>query len=391
METYHGPTASFKDLSLQLLPKLMHTASQIRPSKTDSTTALLVATSGDTGTAALDGFTRIPNTPVIVLYPENGVSEIQRAQMQTCESNNACVIGIEGDFDFCQSTVKDIFNDKALNDGFAKILPGLHLSSANSINWGRLLPQIVFAVNSYTKLVEQGVIKVGEEFDLCIPTGNFGNMLGAVFAKRLGLPIRQLITASNENNIISDFLRTGEYDIRTRKFRATISPSIDILISSNLERFLYLLSDGDSKLISKLFTQLSNEGHFKVDGALLKKINETVIGDWCNEEECMRTIRETYETTKRLIDPHTAVAVAVSKRYKQDSTPIVVASTAHSGKFPSTMLKALQVDTLPEDAKDKHHPEIENLKNKPTKQPTVLPANKEQVISTIRKFLKQYK
>jgi threonine synthase len=393
METYHGPTASFKDLSLQLLPKLLYTSMQIKTSPEHKITGLLVATSGDTGTAALDGFTRIPNTPVVVLYPARGVSVTQRAQMVTCESENACVIGVKSDFDFCQTTVKDIFNDQALNNEFSKIVPGLQLSSANSINWGRLLPQVVFTFSSYIQLVEQGVIKIGDPIDVCIPTGNFGNMLGAVFAKRLGLPLRRLISASNENNVIADFIRTGEYDIRHRSFRATISPSIDILVSSNLERLLYLLSNGDSELVTKLFTQLSKEGHFKVEGQLLKDIQQEITGEWCGEEECMNTIQQVYKDTKRVIDPHTAVAVAVAKRLTKDvsdKVPMTIASTAHFAKFPDTMTKALGDYTKINDSPDRVHPEIEKLESKKHIHDTVVNADKENIATTIKEFLMKF-
>lgn len=304
METFHGPTASFKDLSLQLLPKLL----QVALSRTTSVSGvpservgLLVATSGDTGTAALDGFSRQPGVPVIVLYPSNGVSIVQRAQMQTT-GGDVLVLGVDSDFDFCQKLVKDIFNDESVKRELRAIVPSLLLSSANSMNWGRFLPQIVFSISSYLSLVRQGRIRLGDEVHLVVPTGNFGNILGAVYAKLvLGLPLGRIVCASNTNNILFDFLRTGTYDLRHRRFTQTVSPSIDILVSSNLERFLYLLTDGDADQVRRLFDQLQADGHFTVSAHLLKRMQAVVQAGWTSEAECLATIKQTFDATGEFI------------------------------------------------------------------------------------------
>ncbi|KAL0491099.1 threonine synthase-like protein [Acrasis kona] len=414
METYHGPTASFKDLSLQLLPKLLDACINITSSQDKKTTSgLLVATSGDTGTAALDGFVRIANTPVIVLYPYHGVSNVQKAQMQTCSSPNVCVLGVDGDFDFCQTTVKDIFNDENLNKEMSDIVPGLVMGSANSINWGRLLPQVAFTVSSYLKLVQQGAITLGEPVDVCIPTGNFGNMLGAVMAKKLGIPLRRLIAASNDNNVITDFIKTGVYDLRHRSFKATVSPSIDILVSSNLERFLFLLTDGDSKLIQDLFHQLSTNKRFEIGGDLLKLVQDTVMGDWCSEKDCLDTVRRVHHETGKYIDPHTAVAVAVADRINEQDkargdkrVPILISSTAHFAKFPESMLHAVsegnpvvqgdiksmfdQLMKIPHHESSTIHPELAKLPSMERLHNMKIPADKNQVVLEIKKFLQHF-
>ncbi|CAF0796883.1 unnamed protein product [Rotaria sordida] len=407
METFHGPTASFKDLSLQLLPHLLQAATELT-SKDDNKSnrlGLLVATSGDTGCAALDAFARLPGTPIIVLYPNTGVSIIQKLQMQTT-SGDVCILGVDADFDFCQTMVKNLFHDKKFLFDINQILPDLHLLSANSINWGRFLPQIVFTISSYLQLIEQGVINLGELVDICIPTGNFGNILGAFYARQLGLPIRHLITASNENNVITDFIRTGSYDLRNRSFQKTISPSIDILISSNLERLIYLLSNGNYSMIQQLFTKLSNDRYFNINSNLLKQIQSKIQGDWTNENECIETIRKIYYETQQLIDPHTAVAVRVAEKFlKQDNIPILISSTAHYGKFPQTILKAISnneqsllsndISTLFKDLQSlksispMHH-ELIKLSNKPIIHRNVVEAKKSAIIKEIKIFLEQF-
>jgi len=261
METFHGPTGSFKDLSLQLTPKILnhsvklHNASQADHTK-KMTLGLLVATSGDTGTAALDGFGREGDIPVVVLYPKDGVSIVQKLQMMTA-AGSCLVLGVDGDFDFCQTTVKDILNSNELAEDFARIVPNLKLSSANSINWGRFLPQVAFTVSSYLDMVKSGSINFGDTVDICIPTGNFGNILGTIYAKKLGIPIGRIISASNVNNVICDFIKTGEYDLTGRSFQKTNSPAIDILVSSNVERFLHLLSGQNHEEIAKYFKDLA--------------------------------------------------------------------------------------------------------------------------------------
>ncbi|CAF4521725.1 unnamed protein product, partial [Rotaria magnacalcarata] len=238
--------------------------------------------------------------------------------------------------------VKDLFNDKSFLADVNQVLPGLHLSSANSINWARFLPQVVFTISSYLQLIEQGVIRLGEQVDVCIPTGNFGNMLGAFYAQQLGLPLRRLITASNENNVITDFIQTGSYDLRNRLFHKTISPSIDILISSNLERLIYLLSKGNFSMVQKLFNKLARDRYFNIDSSLLKQIQSKIQGGWTNENQCIDMIKKVYDETQQLIDPHTAVALHVADSFsKHDNVPMLISATAHYGKFPQTILNAV--------------------------------------------------
>ena len=306
---------------------------------------------------------------------------------------------------FSQNTVKDLFNDKTFLSEVNQLIPGLQLSSANSINWARFLPQVVFTIASYVQLLEQNVIKLGDPIDVCIPTGNFGNMLGAVFARRLGLPVRHLITASNENNIIADFIRTGLYDLRHRSFHKTISPSIDILISSNLERFLYLSTNGDASLIRDLFTKLAQDRYFQVDSNLLKQIQSEIQGDWTTEDQCIETMKNIYEQTKQLIDPHTAVGVHVADKYsKEDNVPMLISSTAHYGKFPRPVLKALgnsqpsSSDDIASLLKDLQvlqsetpmHPELIELPNKPIVHTNTVDANKSAIIKEIKIFLEKF-
>ncbi|CAF1366614.1 unnamed protein product [Didymodactylos carnosus] len=401
IETYFGPTASFKDLSLQLLPRLLNVVTE----NDGVRHGLLVATSGDTGTAVLDGFSRLPNSPIVVLYPKDGVSIVQKAQMQTA-TGPVCVLGVDGDFDFCQTMVKDIFNDSTLNEEFAKIVPYLHFSSANSINWARFLPQVVFTVSSYLKLVEQNIIKLGEPIDVCIPTGNFGNILGAVYARHLGLPLRRLIAASNVNNVIADFVKTGVYDLRTRQFMHTITPSIDILISSNLERFIYLITDSDYTIVKQLFEDLERNHFFKVGPELHSKIQSEISAGWTSEAECLKTIASVYKETGKFIDPHTAVAVHVASSYDDsENVPMLISSTAHYAKFPTAMLTALQeqptqttdmnvmfdiLRSLPHHPSSNIHPELEKLSLKTCVHTKNVAANKEAIVEEIKQFLKQF-
>lgn len=299
--------------------------------------------------------------------------------------------------------VKDLFNDDNFLSQVRQFVPNLQLSSANSINWARFLPQVVFAISSYVQLIEKNRIRLGDPIDICIPTGNFGNMLGAVYARRLGVPIRRLITASNENNIIADFIRTGSYDLRHRSFHKTISPSIDILISSNLERFLYLLSNGNTSLIRQLFSALGQQRHFQVDSALLEKIQQQIQGDWASESQCVATIRQVYDETQHLIDPHTAVAVHVADRYADHNVvPMLISATAHYGKFPQTMFKALDIDqnSIPSTnigallnnlqklkSTSPMHSELMKLTQKPIRHTTTVPAKKSAIVKEIQRFL----
>ncbi len=333
LETWHGPTASFKDLSLQLLPRLLakklDEGGQRMRKLVDG---CIVATSGDTGSAALDGFARAGSVPVVVLFPENGVSPVQKLQM-IAERDNAHVIGVQGaDFDFCQTLVKKVLNDKELTDG-------CKWTSANSINLGRLLPQIVFSVSAYCQLLRRNPKTT--EFDMAIPTGNFGNILAAILAKRMGLPLRRVILASNENNVLADFVHTGIYDLRQRKFLNTISPSIDILLSSNLERWLYLLLGGDSSAVLALMTSLKEKGFFQVSPSVLAEIQTVCKAGWCSQSDCVETIKETHKRHGLVLDPHTAVAAKVAGQFTEAGVPMVVVSTAHWGKFPATVGRAI--------------------------------------------------
>jgi threonine synthase len=337
METFHGPTASFKDIALQIVPKFLHKASV----DSNSISALLVATSGDTGSAALDGFSSQNDVAVIVLYPREGVSLVQERQMLSSQGDS-CVIGVSGDFDFCQSTVKDMFEDSEFNHVIYSRF-GAQLTAANSINWGRLFPQVMFAFNSYLEMVKKGHISIGDLVDFAIPTGNFGNIMAAYYAKLMGLPIGQLVSVSNANNVLFDFFRSGVYDLRQRTLNQTFSPSVDILISSNLERFIYEKSTGDSELVQRLFDSLSTNEKFQVDPDFLYSLQQDIKSTWCPESDCLKTIRTVYDKTRRLVDPHTALALDAAIKMRNRSRPIIVSSTAHFAKFPEAIFEALEI------------------------------------------------
>ncbi len=336
LELWHGPTCAFKDLALQILPYLLTaSAKKINAGKT----VILVATSGDTGKAALEGFKDVENTDIIVFYPSEGVSAMQKLQMDSQEGENVCVCAIKGNFDDAQSRVKEIFTDSETNKKLADA--GYAFSSANSINWGRLVPQIVYYVSAYCDMLRDGY-DLTNGFNVTVPTGNFGNILAAYYAKEMGVPINKLICASNKNNVLTDFIKTGVYD-RNRNFHTTISPSMDILISSNLERMLYMLCK-DSEQVSFWQNELKATGRFEVGGEIKARINDLFYGGCCDDEATLATIKETYEKHGYLIDTHTAVAVAVYDDYKKstgDKTPTVIASTASPYKFADSVLKAV--------------------------------------------------
>lgn len=343
-ELWHGPTCAFKDMALQILPHLLTKSA----AKTvgDKLIVILVATSGDTGKGALEGFKDVPNTKILVFYPSDGVSVMQKLQMVTQEGANVGVSAIKGNFDDAQSGVKSIFTDKAVAELLDK--NGMQFSSANSINWGRLAPQIVYYVSAYCDLVEQGVIKVGDQINVCVPTGNFGNILAAYYAKQMGLPIDKLICASNANNVLTDFLTSGTYD-RNRSFFTTISPSMDILISSNLERLLYILSGGDDKKVGGYMAQLAAEGKYTVDSDILAKIKATFAAGCCDDEQTKATIGSTYKNKHYLADTHTAVALKVYDDYRKasgDNKPTVVSSTASPYKFTASVLSAIDASLV---------------------------------------------
>ncbi|NLP30775.1 MAG: threonine synthase [Clostridiales bacterium] len=338
IELYHGKTAAFKDMALSILPYLLTTA--MKKEKEEKKIAILTATSGDTGKAALEGFADVPNTEIIVFFPNKGVSQVQARQMVTQEGSNTHVFAIEGNFDDAQSGVKNIFNDRNIADKLAE--KGYKLSSANSINIGRLVPQVVYYVWSYVKLLEDGVINPGDKINITVPTGNFGNILAAYYAKEMGLPVNKLICASNKNKVLTDFINTGAYHIK-REFYITSSPSMDILISSNLERLLYHLSGENGEEISTLMNSLENDKGYEVSDRIKEGLSD-FYGGFADEDETMETISKMYKDHGYLIDTHTAVGYKVYQDYKKetgDETPTVIASTASAYKFADSVASAI--------------------------------------------------
>lgn len=343
LELFHGPTLAFKDMALSILPYLMVTSAKKNNLK--EKIIILTATSGDTGKAALAGFADVEGTGIIVFYPKDGVSPFQRQQMVTEKGKNTSVVAIEGNFDDAQNGVKAIFSDKALAAELKE--KGYVFSSANSINIGRLVPQIVYYVYAYVKLLNEGKLSDGEILDVCVPTGNFGNILAASFAKKLGLPLGKLICASNTNKVLFDFFKTGTYD-RDREFTLTISPSMDILISSNLERLIYKLCDCDAAKNAKFMSELVNEGRYTIDKAMADKLTDFEAG-FATEEDTLHTIKEVYDKTGYVIDTHTAVAAFVANEYRNKNTShnkILIASTASPFKFAGSVLTALEYDKV---------------------------------------------
>ena len=348
LELWHGPTCAFKDMALQILPHFMRVSA--RKTADGKEIVILVATSGDTGKAALEGFRDAPNTRILVFYPENGVSPMQKLQMTTQEGANVGVCAIRGNFDDAQTGVKTIFTDPTVKAKLAE--QGRQFSSANSINWGRLLPQIVYYISAYCDMLKNGRIALGDAINVVVPTGNFGNILAAYYAREMGLPIKRLICASNCNNVLTEFLKTGKYD-RNRDFHTTVSPSMDILISSNLERLLYHLSGEDDVQIATWMNQLKETGEYTVSDEVFGRITALFSAGWCDDTATLSEIRAIYEAEGYLCDTHTAVAMRVYREYReatQDATPTVVASTANPYKFSASVLGALQdqVDTSDE-------------------------------------------
>ena len=344
LELWHGPTSAFKDMALQLLPQLLSVA--LAKANHDDQIAILVATSGDTGKAALEGFCDVKRIKIIVFYPQDGVSQVQRLQMVTQEGGNVSVIAVQGNFDDAQTGVKTIFADAELNKKLAG--HGTRLSSANSINWGRLLPQIVYYFSAYTDMVQSGRITIGKPANFVVPTGNFGNILAGYYARQMGLPIGKLICASNQNNVLTEFIASGVYD-RNRPFHKTLSPSMDILVSSNLERLLYHLSGDNPAKVSSWQAELNEKGRYQVDEAVRQAINSLFWADWSDDDTTRQTIRTVYEQEQYLLDPHTAVAWTAYERYRQatgDSTPCVLVSTASPFKFCDSVLEALEGRSL---------------------------------------------
>lgn len=338
LELFHGPTAAFKDVALSMLPLLMSAAREKCAVADDI--LILTATSGDTGKAAMEGFRDVPGTRILVFYPDGGVSPVQRAQMVTQEGGNVCVCAVRGNFDDAQAGVKRIFAEVE-REGLLRG-SGVRLSSANSINIGRLVPQVVYYFKAYADLVRMGRITMGEAVDFVVPTGNFGDILAGYFARELGLPVGTLVCASNGNSVLTDFLRTGRYD-RHRPFYKTLSPSMDILVSSNLERLLFLLS-GDEELVRTLMRRLAEEGYYDVPPALFDRIRALFRAGCCSDEQTLRTIADVWQRHGYLCDTHTAVAWEAARQYKASRTsqaPVVVLSTASPYKFPAAVLSAV--------------------------------------------------
>ncbi len=341
LELWHGPTCAFKDMALQMLPHLLTASLEKNDEK--KTVCILVATSGDTGKAALEGFRNVDKTKILVFYPKDGVSEIQELQMVTQEGGNVGVCAVKGNFDDAQTGVKSLFSDEELAAELAE--RGFFLSSANSINWGRVLPQIVYYASAYCDLLKAGAINKGQAINVCVPTGNFGNILAAYYAKTMGIPINKLICASNQNNVLTDFIHTGAYD-RNRVFYNTLSPSMDILVSSNLERMIFELSGRDDKLVREYMSQLSQYGSYRVDSSIRTKLKKEFSAGSCDDQQTQAMVAKMWNERNYLIDTHTAVAFHVLEEYRAetgDDTVTVTVSTASPFKFCNSVLDALGV------------------------------------------------
>ena len=339
LELYHGPTCAFKDMALTIMPYLLKTA--IKKNNLQEEVVILTATSGDTGKAALEGFSDVDKIKIVVFFPENGVSSIQKLQMKTTKGKNTCVVGINGNFDDAQTGVKNIFSDKEFNDDLRQ--KGYILSSANSINIGRLTPQVVYYFYSYLQLVKENEITLGEKINFVVPTGNFGNILACYYAKQMGLPVNKFICASNDNNVLYDFFKTGVYD-KNRDLILTTSPSMDILISSNLERLLFEISDRDSKKVNSLLNDLNEKGVYEIDYDMRKNLSSFYAG-YSKEDVVSKTIKEVFDKFGYLLDTHTAVAYSCYEKYVEDTkdiTKTVIVSTASPYKFSKDVISSIQ-------------------------------------------------
>lgn len=346
LELFHGPTLAFKDMALSILPHLLNTA--LAKLNIEKEILILTATSGDTGKAALEGFSNVENIKIMVFYPQNGVSEIQKRQMITHGGDNTQVVGIYGNFDDAQNGVKTLFNDTELKKDLEN--KNTMLSSANSINIGRLVPQIVYYFYGYLNLLKNKDIKTDEKINVVVPTGNFGNILAAYYAKKMGLPINKLICASNENNVLTDFFNTGEYNIR-REFKMTSSPSMDILISSNLERLLFEISDRDDLLTKNLIMDMQNNGKYTITKSMEEKLKD-FYGNFATEKEVQDNISRLFKSSRYVMDTHTAVAYSVYQKYKVqtgDNTKTLIASTASPYKFGRSVGRALGIEDMNDD------------------------------------------
>lgn len=353
LELFHGPTCAFKDMALQCLPQFFDYASaELRAQGTlDTDHLILVATSGDTGKAALEGFAHSGHAKVMVFYPDKGVSDVQLRQMTTQTGANVCVMASRSDFDGCQTSVKQAFADTAFTREL-KEKHGLALSSANSINWGRLMPQIVYYLSAYAQMVDTGALASGDPLDICVPTGNFGNILAAYYAHRMGMPLGVLMCASNKNDVLTEFINTGVYDAQSRRLHSTPSPSMDILISSNLERQLFELAGRDSAAVGKWMAELSQTRRFAIQGPVLERMQQLYRAECVENTRCLQVIGETFETAGFLPDPHTAVALECARRLRTQR-PVLVASTAHWAKFGADVWRGLHgldaASELPQD------------------------------------------
>ena len=393
LELYHGATIAFKDMALSILPHLLTTSA--KKNHVHNEIVILTATSGDTGKAALAGFADVEGTRIVVFYPKNGVSPIQEKQMVTQKGKNTHVVGIHGNFDDAQTGVKNIFGDSA----FAKELDaaGFQFSSANSINIGRLVPQIVYYVYSYAMLLGQEHIKNGEKINVVVPTGNFGNILAAYYAKNMGVPINKLICASNDNKVLFDFFSTGKYD-RNREFILTSSPSMDILISSNLERLIYRICGDDAQKNAALMNALKEKGEYEITPEMREKLTD-FVGGYASEEECFAMIKALYDEFGYVIDTHTAVAAAAYKKYRKetnDQTKTIIASTASPYKFTRSVMKAIDrkydsmedfalVDELSKLSNTSVPKAIEEIRTAPVLHDTI--CEKDEMKEVVKKFL----
>lgn len=393
LELYHGATIAFKDMALSILPYLMTTSAKKNHITNDI--VILTATSGDTGKAAMAGFADVPGTKIIVFYPKDGVSNIQEKQMVTQRGENTYVVAIKGNFDDAQNRVKEMFNNKKLEADLDAA--GLQFSSANSINIGRLVPQIVYYVYAYATLVKTGEIKAGDLINVTVPTGNFGNILAAYYAKCMGLPIKTLICASNENKVLYDFFTSGDYN-RNRDFILTSSPSMDILISSNLERLIYRICGNDYEKNNSFMKQLSSTGEYEITDEMKKGL-ESFVGGFATEEHNFAGIKALYDATGYVIDTHTGIANAVYRQYQEetgDKTPTVIASTASPYKFARAVVKAIApekvvdddfelIDVLSELAGTHEPPAVTDIRTAPVRHTTVV--DKNEMESAVRKIL----
>lgn len=369
LELWHGPTCAFKDMALQILPHLL--TKSLKKINSSKTAVILVATSGDTGKAALEGFKDVDGTRILVFYPQYGVSPMQKHQMNTQEGENVSVCAIEGNFDDAQTGVKKIFTDSKIKELLAQ--NEMLFSSANSINWGRLLPQIVYYFSAYCDLLASGELDgKDKKVNIVVPTGNFGNILAAYYAKKMGLPVHKFICASNSNNVLTEFLNTGVYN-RNRPFFTTVSPSMDILVSSNLERLLFDLTSRDHKKVARWMEELATNGKYQVDGAVLEQLKENFYAGCCDDDETKNTIKQIYQTDNYLCDTHTAVAVNVYQQYVKAAndvdTPAIIASTASPYKFADSVLNAVSDKPNQESSEFEKTQELSKLTGTPIPAP----------------------